>query len=1094
MSRRPLSVSAACRFVLGAALVTLAACSGGDSAGPSGPRTPPPPTTGALSIELAGLPAGVAPAVRLIGPSGERPVLGSGTISDLPPGDYSVAAAPVTASMGGFAPDSASRAIAVRVGTTGTLRVVYSITTGTVAIVAAGLPAGAAPRFALRSAAQPGVERQLGDTATITHLSPGAYTLRVLASRSDSGTWAPSLDSLPLTITASSEPVRIPVNYSALPVRLSIAVAGLPGNAEASMLLRGPGVARAVVQSLRLDSLARGTYELEAGTVRASGFTWLPDSTRRAVTLRAGDSANVAVQYGVTTGALAIAVSGIPEGFPASVRVNGPDNFTRVVSGTQTLTDIAPGDYDVQADTVRLGSGRYDPVTPAQRVRVTASITAAPATVAYRAAPGRLLVSILNVPAGATPSVTVTATNGWTRTLSASADLGDVPAGVLRLTAAAFTSGGDVWRATSPTFEVTVQPGGTSTASVPYSIATGRLQLVPAGLPAGAAPSVTITGPGSFARAVDLSTPVTLTSLEPGTYALSASTFVNQATTFAPTTPTQSVVVVRGATAATTITWATQTALNNLVLESAYITQAVQRMDGSVPLVANRDGMLRVFVRAAQGNSWRPQVRVRLYDGVQLVQTSTLEAQEASVRTTLDEGTLTASWNVAVPAALMRTTLRVLADVDPGSTIAESSETDNIWPRSGNPQAIDVRTVPTLPIRFVSVVNAGRTGGVTTGNVEQFMASARRLFPLGTVNVSVRSTPYTSTTPQLDANDNNNAWETILTEINALRAVEGPSNSYYYGVVRVAYNSGIAGLGYVPGRAAIGWDYLPSGDAVAAHELGHNFGRGHAPCGVSGDPGYPHAGGLIGVFGFNVGSMLVVPPTRADLMGYCNSVWISDWTWTNVMQYRQLAGSLVSEAVTHTPPHGAHLQSTDRVMLVWGRATPERIVVEPAFAFAGDPTIGAVSRGAYRVEARDASDALLFSHRFDGEAVDHARSNGTQHFAVTVPVDAETEARIASLTVTRVEDGRTARTGGMARNGTGETDVDAVRESAGRMQLRYDAGRTRMALVRDRVTGEILSFVRSPGAEFRAPRSNVEVLLSDGVRTRAARVRVVNPN
>ena len=64
--------------------------------------------------------------------------------------------------------------------------------------------------------------------------------------------------------------------------------------------------------------------------------------------------------------------------------------------------------------------------------------------------------------------------------------------------------------------------------------------------------------------------------------------------------------------------------------------------------------------------------------------------------------------------------------------------------------------------------------------------------------------------------------------MNTLRSVEGAAaNIHYYGVVKVGYGSGVAGYGYLPGRTAIGWDYLPSGDGVAAHEWGHNNGRRH---------------------------------------------------------------------------------------------------------------------------------------------------------------------------------------------------------------------------------------------------------------------------
>src|SRR5690606_2888310 len=66
------------------------------------------------------------------------------------------------------------------------------------------------------------------------------------------------------------------------------------------------------------------------------------------------------------------------------------------------------------------------------------------------------------------------------------------------------------------------------------------------------------------------------------------------------------------------------------------------------------------------------------------------------------------------------------------------------------------------------------------------------------------------------------------------------------------------------------------------HELGHNQGLNHAPCGgVSGaDPSFPYAGGGIGVQGWVVGtSSLLSASTYKDYMGYCNSTWVADWTW-----------------------------------------------------------------------------------------------------------------------------------------------------------------------------------------------------------------------
>ena len=92
------------------------------------------------------------------------------------------------------------------------------------------------------------------------------------------------------------------------------------------------------------------------------------------------------------------------------------------------------------------------------------------------------------------------------------------------------------------------------------------------------------------------------------------------------------------------------------------------------------------------------------------------------------------------------------------------------------------------------------------------------------------------------------------------------------------------GYGYVPGRAAVGWDKLPSASGVAAHELGHNFGRSHAPCGgvASPDPNYPYAGGVTGQWGYDLVAGTLKPPTNTDLMGYCGNTWISDYTYMGV--------------------------------------------------------------------------------------------------------------------------------------------------------------------------------------------------------------------
>ena len=81
-------------------------------------------------------------------------------------------------------------------------------------------------------------------------------------------------------------------------------------------------------------------------------------------------------------------------------------------------------------------------------------------------------------------------------------------------------------------------------------------------------------------------------------------------------------------------------------------------------------------------------------------------------------------------------------------------------------------------------------------------------------------------------------------------------------MVKTNYSSGIAGIGYVGGKTALGWDNLPTGSSVAAHEWGHNWGRNHSPCGgpSNPDPNYPYAGGMTGAYGLDVASATLMPP------------------------------------------------------------------------------------------------------------------------------------------------------------------------------------------------------------------------------------------
>ncbi|MFC1660567.1 fibronectin type III domain-containing protein, partial [Gemmatimonadota bacterium] len=356
----------------------------------------------------------------------------------------------------------------------------------------------------------------------------------------------------------------------------------------------------------------------------------------------------------------------------------------------------------------------------------------------------------------------------------------------------------------------------------------------------------------------------------------------------------------------------------NLAIGDLYITQSTQSPGGGVPLVQGKAGYLRVFALASEANSFQPTVRVSFYLGGSLAQTETILAPGSSVPTTIQEGSLGASWNVDVPGSLIQPGLSILAQVDPGNQVAESNESDNAFPASGSPGPLDVRPTAPFNVTFVPVRQSvnNRVGSVGSGNAGQFTDLAMRIFPLGQADLSIHA-EYVTNAPVLQADNANGAWGTILSEINTLRVTEGSSRQYY-GVVSAAYTSGVAGMGYVGWPTAVGWDRLPSGSSIAAHEWGHNWNLRHAPgCGAGDpDPAYPYGDGKIGVWGLDVGpEALKSPSTYYDIMSYCGPEWISDYSYRAVLDFRQ--GS---------PAFGAP-GAMEPSLLVWGRVEGDRLVL-----------------------------------------------------------------------------------------------------------------------------------------------------------------------
>lgn len=702
---------------------------------------------------------------------------------------------------------------------------------------------------------------------------------------------------------------------------------------------------------------------------------------------------------------------------------------------------------------------------------------------------GGLQVVVAGLPGGVAPAIGISGPGGFARQLDTTSSLDGLVPGSYTVSAAAVTAAGIGYAPQPASQTLQVQAGATrAVATVTYGSQAGRLEVLVSGLPSGTGALVTVTGPAAFSRSLVGSD--TLEGLAPGSYSVAASAVTAGATTWQPVPASQPVAVVASALASAAVTYGSGPAQPDLdlVIDGMYVVQSVQSYGDTIPLVAGRDAVVRVFARANAPNSVAPPVRLQLYQGAGTspAQTWTIPAARPSVPTSIREDSLAWSWNQLVPGALLVPGARLVADVDPANAVAETDEANNSFPASGTPATLDVRTVNPLTVRFVPVRTAGNdaTGNVSAANRTQFLATFAKVYPVLAINSDVRSAVYTTTTTDtLQATNGNGAWGTVLAEVNALRAADGFAG-YYYGVVRTGYGSGTAGVGYVPGRTAVGWDRLPSGDGVAAHELGHNLSLLHAPCGGTGgvDPSFPYAGGVTGLYGLDVAAMALKPPTLADLMGYCNSTWISDYHYLKVLNYRQANAAALVLGVRAEP-----------ALLVWGRIVDGVVTLEPAFEIVAPARLPS-GRGAFRLEALDASGRVLYGTEFDGEVVAD-QDHDERHFAFVVPL-ARVGAGYARLLVRGGFAAAVRASGAAERAGALAADrmaverqqpaaaVAATREGGERVRLRWHAAAYPMALVRDAATGEILSFARGGDVSLASGAAGLDVTFSDGVRSR----------
>jgi IPT/TIG domain-containing protein len=659
------------------------------------------------------------------------------------------------------------------------------------------------------------------------------------------------------------------------------------------------------------------------------------------------------------------------------------------------------------------------------------------------------------------------------------------------------------------TFSVTSSTGMTLT--IPTSAVTGKISVVtPQGaassatnftVSAAAAPTITSFSPTSGQSGIGVTITGTnftgATSVKfngtTATFSVTDASHISASVPNGATTGSISVTTPGGtATSSSSFTVTTSSSGLDLTIDGLYITQATQNYPAhDVPLIRGRSAWVRAFVIANQTNTATPQVKVSFVNG-STTNTLTINAPGSSVPTSVDTSNANASWNMAVPAAWITSGTTVSADVDPTNQIAESNKGNNHFSYGTLTMATVHQWKTTL---FPIHTTDGRTGTVENSSRTKtdLVDIAKKLYPVpDSVDVVVGATFNSSVTganPLLTSGDSNGNWGKVLGELLAKRTADGVTDRTYLGFVNVSYTSGVAGLGYVGAGAAIVWDVTSTGQAgsqwVLAHETGHNFGREHSPCGgaANPDPNYPttgaYLGGHIGVPGWDVfaTSGNLKPTTDTDIMGYCGNQWISDYVYKSVASFRSSPGTsydIVQGSVATSPTDG---------LLVWGRIEDGRLILEPAFRVTA--MANPIQAGPYTWEGKDASGQVVSRVPFQMYEVADLPNQDAQHFAFVVPMNVTTMDALDTLRVVKGESELASQKAKSALQTQQALNIFRTADLGGRrMEVHWDASAHPVVMLRDANTGEVRGFIRGGDATIEDTPDNLELQLSDGVRSR----------
>ena len=327
--------------------------------------------------------------------------------------------------------------------------------------------------------------------------------------------------------------------------------------------------------------------------------------------------------------------------------------------------------------------------------------------------------------------------------------------------------------------------------------------------------------------------------------------------------------------------------------------------NNSLRLVAFKAAWVRVYVRGflqpianVTGTlDVERQAFAKLWDGVASLTAQPPGSVTAEVNPSYadERGDIGSSLNFIIPADQMWGYLRLRVRVSDGSH--EDTATVDI----------DATLKQTMRLAGIMVGYNGTNAAGTTNlnlaapvlaDLQNTSAWTLTTYPVSAVTYRVVST-ITQTDPLTDPPSCNGCcspnWSDLLADLAAEKVADGAQpGDLYFGLLA----NGIP-MGPIVGCAST---YIGSGgngaEVTMAHELGHQLGFGHSPCGTGGEAGYPayepydpagNSNASIGEYGLDINNGDVKSPANHKCyMSYCGPRWMSLNRYGRLVQHSDL--------------------------------------------------------------------------------------------------------------------------------------------------------------------------------------------------------------